>query len=95
MIISMLLTSMLSMFIAMSPNFPLLVVFRTLLGISSAGIPSLAMAYVAEEFHPTAIGKVMGLYISGTSIGGMAGRIITGLLTDFFHGGPLYFPSER
>lgn len=84
MIISMLLTSMLSMFIAMSPNFPLLVVFRTLLGISSAGIPSLAMAYVAEEFHPTAIGKVMGLYISGTSIGGMAGRIITGLLTDFF-----------
>lgn len=84
MTISMLLTSIISILIAMSPNFPFLVVLRTFLGISSAGIPSLAMAYVAEEFHPNTIGKVMGLYISGTSIGGMAGRIITGLLTDFF-----------
>ncbi len=84
MIASMLFTSILSIMIAFSPNFFSLVLLRTMLGIAAAGIPSLAMAYVAEEFDSQAIGKVMGLYISGTSIGGMAGRIVTGLLTDLF-----------
>src|SRR5690606_25598521 len=30
------------------------------------------------------LGYAMGLYISGNSVGGMAGRIIIGLLTDWF-----------
>jgi MFS transporter, YNFM family, putative membrane transport protein len=84
MMMSMLLTSILAMAMAFSPNFLSLVLARTFLGMTAAGIPSLAMAYVAEEFHPAGIGKVMGLYISGTSIGGMVGRIVTGVLTDLF-----------
>ncbi|OKO94779.1 MFS transporter [Geobacillus proteiniphilus] len=84
MIASMWLTSLLAIAMAFSPNFPMLLAARTLVGITAAGIPSLAMAYVAEEFHPASIGKAMGLYISGTSIGGMAGRILTGVLTDLF-----------
>ncbi|GMN99071.1 MFS transporter [Parageobacillus thermoglucosidasius] len=84
MMISMLLTSMLALAMSFSPNFISLVLARMFLGMAAAGIPSLAMAYVAEEFHPAGIGKVMGLYISGTSLGGMAGRILTGLLTDLF-----------
>jgi MFS transporter, YNFM family, putative membrane transport protein len=84
MMMSMMLTSILAMAMAFSPNFLSLVLARTFLGMTAAGIPSLAMAYVAEEFHPAGIGKVMGLYISGTSIGGMAGRIVTGVLTDLF-----------
>ncbi|AGE22046.1 MULTISPECIES: MFS transporter [Geobacillus] len=81
---SMWLTSLLAIAMAFSPDFPTLLAARTLVGITAAGIPSLAMAYVAEEFHPASIGKAMGLYISGTSIGGMAGRILTGVLTDLF-----------
>src|SRR5665647_3875680 len=38
-----------------------------------AGLPAVAMAYVAEEFHPSGMGGVMGLYISGTGLGGMTG----------------------
>jgi MFS transporter, YNFM family, putative membrane transport protein len=84
MVLSMIFTSGLGMIMAFSPNFISLVLLRACLGVFAAGVPSIAMAYVAEEFHPIGIGKIMGLYISGTSIGGMAGRILTSLLTDFF-----------
>lgn len=82
--ISMLLTSVLAICLAFSPNFRFLLVLRALLGIVAAGVPSLAMAYVAEEFHPSSIGHIMGLYISGTTLGGLVGRMLTGLLTDLF-----------
>ncbi|XJZ28859.1 MFS transporter [Bacillota bacterium Lsc_1132] len=84
MALSMLLTSCLGLLTAFSPNFITLLAFRAILGIFVAGVPSIAMAYVAEEFNPRSIGQVMGLYVSGTSIGGMAGRMITGVLTDLF-----------
>ena len=85
MTLSMIFTSILGLSTALSPSFLTLLIFRALLGIFIAGVPSIAMAYVAEEFNPQAIGKIMGLYISGTSIGGMGGRIITGILTDLFN----------
>jgi MFS transporter, YNFM family, putative membrane transport protein len=82
--ISMFFTSAISIIIAFVPNFESLLIFRAILGITAAGIPSLAMAYVAEEFHPNTIGTAMGIYISGTTIGGLAGRISAGILTDLF-----------
>ena len=85
MMISMLVTSVLGLLTAFTPNFLSLLLLRAMLGVFVAGVPSIAMAYVAEEFDPSTIGKVMGLYISGTSIGGMSGRIITGILTDWFN----------
>ncbi|RAK22049.1 MFS transporter [Anoxybacillus vitaminiphilus] len=85
MVISMFFTAVLSLVTAFSPNFISLIVIRFLLGFFIAGVPAVAMAYVAEEFNPNGIGKIMGLYISGTSIGGMAGRIITSALTDLFN----------
>jgi YNFM family putative membrane transporter len=40
------------------------------------------MAYVSEEVHPRSIGLAMGLFIGGNAIGGMAGRLVSGALTD-------------
>jgi YNFM family putative membrane transporter len=42
------------------------------------------MTYLSEEIHPSFVAFSMGLYISGNSIGGMSGRLVTGVLTDFF-----------
>lgn len=84
MVLSMFSTSILGLITAFSPNFLLLLLLRAMLGLFIAGIPSIAMAYVAEEFNPSGIGKIMGLYISGTSIGGLAGRMIISTLTDIF-----------
>jgi YNFM family putative membrane transporter len=42
------------------------------------------MAYVAEEVETAAIGPAIGLYISGTTVGGMAGRLGVSLIADYF-----------
>jgi MFS transporter, YNFM family, putative membrane transport protein len=84
MMVSLILTSFLGILTALSPNFITLLSFRAALGVSSAGLPSIAMAYVGEEFNPKAIGRIMGLYISGNSFGGLSGRMITGVMTDLF-----------
>ena len=77
--------SVLAVLTAFVPNFQFLLVFRILQGIVLAGLPAIAMAYLGEEIEPTSLGMAMGLYISGNSIGGMSGRIITGMLTDYFN----------
>lgn len=68
---------------ALAPNWPSLLVARTLLGISLAGVPAIAMTYLAEEAKAEALGSIMGLYVGGTAVGGMSGRLLSGLLADF------------
>jgi YNFM family putative membrane transporter len=53
------------------------------MGLALSGIPAVAMAYIAEEISPKASGFAMGLYIGGTAIGGMAGRLLIGVIADF------------
>ncbi|WP_462413066.1 MFS transporter [Neobacillus sp. Marseille-QA0830] len=81
---SLLLSSLIVIFTAFSPSFVSLLGFRVLQGIVLAGLPAIAMGYLGEEVDPKSLGVAMGIYISGNSIGGMAGRIITGTVTDFF-----------
>lgn len=66
---------------AFAPSWESFLVLRTLQGLVLAGLPAAAMAYLAEEVHPRSIGLAMGLYISGNALGGMAGRVGTGLLS--------------
>ena len=67
---------------SVAPSFEVLLVLRVLTGLVLAGLPAVAMAYVAEEFHPSGLGSAMGLYISGTGLGGMTGRLAGGLLAS-------------
>ncbi|UAL50571.1 MFS transporter [Bacillus sp. CMF21] len=84
MFISLVASSILSVITGFVPNFGLLILCRILQGITLAGLPAVAMAYLGEEIEKKSLGMAMGLYISGNSIGGMAGRIINGILTDYF-----------
>lgn len=76
--------SVLTLAIAFSPSFEILLVLRVIQGIAFAGLPAIAMAYLGEEVEPKSLGVAMGLYISGNSVGGLAGRIIMGTMTDLF-----------
>ncbi|MET0338485.1 MAG: MFS transporter [Caulobacter sp.] len=73
----------LTMIAALAPNWPSLLIARTLLGIALAGVPAIAMTYLAEEAKAEALGSIMGLYVGGTAVGGMSGRLLSGLLADF------------
>lgn len=78
-------SSILAVLSAFVPNFSSLLAVRCLQGFVLAGLPAIAMAYISEEVDKSSLGMVMGLYISGNSIGGMSGRIIIGVVTDFFN----------
>jgi YNFM family putative membrane transporter len=77
-------SSLISVAIFFVSNFETLLILRTLQGIALASLPAIAYAYIAEEFDPRAIGITIGLYISGNTIGGMGGRIISGFSADLW-----------
>ena len=68
---------------AMMPTWQGVLLLRALVGLSLSGLAAVAMTYLSEEIHPKHIGLAMGLYIAGNAIGGMCGRLITGVLIDF------------
>ena len=84
MTVSLLSSAVLMLLITVTPGWASLLVLRTLLGLTLGGLPAVAMTWLSEEMHPDSIGLGMGLYISGNAIGGMSGRLITGVLADFF-----------
>jgi YNFM family putative membrane transporter len=67
-----------------APNWPCLLAVRAVLGVCLCGVPAVAMAYLSEEIHPESLGLAMGLYISGSAVGGMGARLLVGVLTDWF-----------
>ena len=54
-----------------------------MVGLAVSGVASVAMTYIGEEISQKDVGFAMGLYISGTAIGGMGGRLIAGVLLDY------------
>jgi MFS transporter, YNFM family, putative membrane transport protein len=83
-IASLLSASLLTCASAIVSSWGFLLASRLLIGLALAGVPSVAMAYVAEEAGAGAIATVMGLYVSGTTIGGMAGRVGVSVVADHF-----------
>ncbi|WP_308600765.1 MFS transporter, partial [uncultured Paenibacillus sp.] len=77
-------SSVIALLSAFSPGYTELLLLRILQGVALAGLPAIAMTYLSEEIEPRSLGYAMGLYISGNSIGGMAGRFISGVVTDWF-----------
>jgi YNFM family putative membrane transporter len=67
---------------ALAPSWEVLLGLRVLQGVTLAGLPAVATAYLREELHPSAHGRAFGLYIGGTALGGMAGRLVTAPVAD-------------
>ncbi len=79
---SLLLSSLLTIAVALTPSWHALLLARMLTGVALAGLPAIAMAYLGEEMQPKALGLAMGLYIAASALGGMVGRLVTGIAAD-------------
>lgn len=75
--------AVLTLLCAGAQDYPQLLLLRAALGAVLGGMPAIAMAYLGEEIEPSSLGLSMGLYISGSAFGGMAGRVFTSLLSDW------------
>ena len=86
MVVALLLAAVCTLICAFMTSWHGILLMRALIGLSLSGVAAVGMTYLSEEIHPSFVAFSMGLYISGNSIGGMSGRPVTGVLTDFFSG---------
>jgi YNFM family putative membrane transporter len=82
MTVSLFSSAALSVLVALSPNFTAMLVLRVGEGLALAGIQAVAMSYLAEELHRDSLGSAMGLYVAGTGLGGMTGRLVGAMVND-------------
>jgi YNFM family putative membrane transporter len=85
MVTALLLASSCTLLSTMMTSWHGILVMRALIGLSLSGVAAVGMTYLSEEMHPSVVAFSMGLYISGNSIGGMSGRLLSGVITDFFN----------
>lgn len=85
MVTALLLASCCTLLSTMMTSWHGILVMRALVGLSLSGVAAVGMTYLSEEIHPSFVAFSMGLYISGNSIGGMSGRLLSGVFTDFFN----------
>lgn len=60
-----------------------LILLRGLQGALIAGVPAVAMTWLSEEVDPRDLGRAMGTYIAGTTLGGLSGRLIPAGVLEF------------
>lgn len=70
--------------IPLTGSFFILLALRMLQGFAMAGLPAGALAYLNEEIDKKSVGVATALYISSNALGGMAGRVFSGYLTDYY-----------
>lgn len=67
---------------AFAPGLHALIFWRFMLGLALPPIFTVVIAYIGEEWPPSQAMSVTGFYMAATSVGGFAGRLISGLLAD-------------
>jgi YNFM family putative membrane transporter len=82
--LSLTLSAVVGLACAIAPSWQALLALRLSQGIALAGLPAVATAYLREELHTDTHARAAGLYIGGTALGGMSGRLVTGGVADLF-----------
>jgi len=71
-----------TLIMSFASTVPQLVLWRFIQGLLLPPIFTVTVAYVGDEWPPGEVPRVVGLFISGSSVGGFSGRFITGIVAD-------------
>jgi len=82
MVAALVVSSLATLASALAPSWALLLTLRAVMGLALSGLPAIAMAYIVDEMAPSALGLAMGLYIAGSTLGGMFGRLVVAVIAD-------------
>ncbi|WP_290797340.1 MFS transporter [Halomonas sp.] len=72
----------LSLGLALAPSFEALLVLRGVQGFVLGGLPAVAIAWMGDEFEPSAMLPAIGLYIGANTLGGISGRVVGGAVGE-------------
>ena len=78
MTISAVVAALAGLLVPLAPSFGVLLTLRGISGLALGALPALAMAHLVAQASPGRVSAIGGLYIAGTTIGGLAGRVLTG-----------------
>lgn len=81
---SLFIAAILTIICSTTNNWIIIVLLRSLTGLALSGVVAVAMTYIIEEVHPESVSFCMGLYISGNTIGGCSGRLLSSFLAEYF-----------
>lgn len=70
--------------VAVAPTFEILLALRAVSGAALGALPALAVAHLVSTAPPARVAAAGGLYIAGTTIGGLSGRVLTGAVGGVF-----------
>lgn len=79
---SLLLSSVVGLACAFVPGWNTLLALRFVEGVALGGLPGVAIAYLREEVHHDSHARAAGLYVGGTAVGGLIGRLLAGVVAD-------------
>lgn len=83
MTISITAATVLGLLVPLAPTRELLLSGRLIEGLMLGGVPAIAIAYLTEEVDAGNAARAAGSYVAGTTIGGLAGRLVTGPLAEY------------
>lgn len=66
-----------------APTIEVFLAARLAEGIALGAVPAIALAYLNEEVHAGHAARAAGSYIAGTTVGGLAGRLIAGPFAEW------------
>lgn len=84
MVYSLLLTSLFNMMSMVIDHFYWLLLMRFLIGICISGFLASVITYLIEEVKKEWLGRVVGIYVAGTALGGVLARTISSLLVEHY-----------
>ena len=65
-----------------APDVHAIAVWRFVQGLFLPAIFAVTVAYIGDEWPPSEVAGVAGVYVTGASLGGFAGRMVPGALAD-------------
>jgi predicted MFS family arabinose efflux permease len=81
-IVAMLAVSVPMALIALASDVQSMIVWRFLQGLLLPPIFAVTVAYIGDEWPTAEVPGIAGIYVTGASIGGFAGRFVPGVLAD-------------
>jgi predicted MFS family arabinose efflux permease len=80
--VSLIVATLLGLASTAGPNLELILVLRALQGLALGGLPAAAITYLNEEVHPHSAPMAAAIYVSGTTLGGLLGRVLAVPVAD-------------
>lgn len=81
--ISIVTATVLGLIVPLSSSLPMLLSIRFFEGAALGGLPAIAIAYLSEEVHPKHTALAAATYVSGTTLGGLLGRVVAGPVAEY------------